>query len=352
MNNAPKFYFFSNRYAIRYHISKRLLERGWEKAERSSDAIFTDQNLILNDEISKNLEYKHLLAYLVKKHCSSVMPVTYCINDDNYLRIFSEIIYHFYTIDGKYEKIIPHLKWILKPSLLNNGDQIKLFNNIEEIKQYYTNTNRLGGEHVLQQYIADPDLIDGRKYTFRIPVILTNYAGVFLYRKGYVNISAFPYDPKEPFLNKKMHITNYVLDGELSKITQRPSDQLDNFDSTFNRMSEIVRQCIRALLKEYPAYLRPDQPKRFEIFGFDFVMDSSKRIWLLEINQGPDAPMYEDNAMKEILWNGFWENIIEDFVLPIANNTVAKNQFRSFSQVLSPSQCYSTVRHWLNRLLY
>ncbi len=332
-----KFYFFSTQKAIRFHISRKLLARGWEKATSAKEAIFADANLTLNDEILKHFEYKHLLAQLMEKAGKALMPLTYNINDDNCNEVFAKIIYTHYLTSQDND-----LKWILKPSMLNNGDHIKLFSHIEEVKKHYASSKRLGGEHVLQQYITNPALIAGRKFTFRMPVVLTNYAGVFLYKEGYINISALPFTLTDGFKDRKAHITNYVLDEEFANIEQRSTQTLENFSDQYQQMSVIVKACVKDLLKRFPYFLKPQKTKIFEIFGFDFMLDATGKIWLLEINQGPDAPTFEENCLDEIFWHKFWEDIIQDFVLPIAFNT-PQREYKNFSRLLSSHQCFS---HW------
>lgn len=338
------FHFFSYRPAIRFHIANQLMNRGWLKTEEIHQACFTDKNLILDDEISKNLEYKHLLAKLMAKHCPKFMPLTYSINDENAQEVFAKIRFQHYRPTGEAKE--KALKWILKPSMLNNGDFIKLFNHIDEVKRYYASSNRLGGEHVLQQYLSHPHLHLGRKYTFRLAVVLTNYAGVFLYKKGYINISAHPFTLEDNFQNKKIHITNYVLDGELSHIEQKLTDELADFAKVYQQMEEIVACVIKALLKTAPSYLKKREAKIFEIFGFDFMMDEQEKLWLLEINQGPDAPTFEENRMNALLWDPFWTDIIEDFVLPIALKTEPRNHYAHFTQVLTQKASYAWWRDW------
>jgi tubulin--tyrosine ligase len=345
----PSFYFFNDRTAIRFHIARRLLSLGWESVPRESEASFSDRHLSLNDEITLNLEYKHLLADLTQRYCPAIMPITYCVNDDNYSEVFSKMIYQHYMPQGNYAPNIKGLKWILKPSTLNNGDFIKLFNNVEELKKYYSQSNRLGGNHVVQQYLPNPALIDGRKYTFRMPVVFTNYVGIFLYRQGYINISAHPFDLEDGFVDRKVHITNYVLDGEFSHIEQRSTQKLANFAEIYSQMVTIVTAVTKALLKIAPGYLKPQATKIFEVFGFDFILDQQGKVWLLEINQGPDAPTFEDNVLSGILWDNFWTDIMEDFVLPIALQQSPKNNYQNFSQLLPATKCYSAWDNFLRR---
>ncbi len=344
-----RFHFFSYRPAIRFHIANQLMARGWEKTENPKEAIFNDKHLTLNDEVSKNLEYKHLLAQLMAKYCPHSIPVTYHITDNNYREVLAKIRYQHYLPTGESKQ--KDLKWILKPSMLNNGDFIKLFNHVEEIKKHYETSNRLGGSHVVQQYLSSPDLIEGRKYTFRVAGVFTNYAGIFLYKEGYVNISAHPFTLEDNMQNRKVHITNYLLEGELSHIEQRSTQQLENFPQIYQQMCEIVRCVIKALLKKEPTYLKRHHEKVFEIFGFDFILDAQGKLWLIEINQGPDAPTFEENRLDKILWQPFWQDIIEEFVLPIALETPPKKGYAHFTQVLSPKACYSRGRAFFAKII-
>lgn len=346
----PTFYFFSYVPAIRYHISRCLKERGWVEASNGASADFGDRHLSLNDEVSKNLEYKHLLAKLTEKIAPPVMPLTYPINDENADSVLAKIIYEHYLPDNQYQTTIPGLQWILKPSMLNNGDEIRLFNNIEEVKKHYASSKRLGGEHVLQQFISDPALIDGRKYTYRLHVVATNYAGVFMYDQGYINISALPYSKENNFASRKMVITNYVLDGVLSHIEQRTTTLLPDFAETYQQMYHIIRQVMQALLAKQPDYLKPQATPIFEIFGFDFTKDASGKLWLLEINQGPDMPTFEDNPLKAGLWQRFWQDIIEEFVIPCAQKVPPKSEYAHFKQVLTKKESYSAGRNFLHKL--
>lgn len=343
----PTFYFFEFRTATRFHISRKLLSLGWEKSHLPREATFGDHNLTLNDEISKHFEYKHLLAQLVDKYCPDIMPITYWVNDHNYKEVFAKIIYDHYMVNNQYGQNVKNLKWILKPSMLNNGDQIKLFNNIEELKKYYASAKRLGGDHVCQQYLPNPDLILSRKYTFRVSAVLTNYAGVFFYKQGYINISGYPFNLDDGFIMRKAHITNYVLDGEFANIEQRSTQTINNFEQIYQQMCSIVIATLKALLKEFPNFLKPQKTKIFEIFGFDFILDQNGKIWLLEINQSPDAPTFENNCLDDLLWKGFWQDIIDDFVLPIGLKVLPKNNYSHFTQLLSKNECYSPWRNVL-----
>lgn len=340
------FHFFSYHTALRFHISKRLQTLGWQKAALAHTALFSDRNLTLNDAVSKHLEQKDLLADLVNRYCPQIMPLTYTINDHNYEQVLAKITYDHYLIPKASDKAP---KWILKPALLNNGDNIKLFDDIEALRQYYAKPQRLGGAHIIQQYLTCPHLLAGRKYTFRITAILTNYAGVFLCRQGYVNMSNFAF--VDGFDNKKVHITNYVLDGEFANIEQRATQTLPNFEAIYPQIVAIVRAVIKGLLKKAPFYLKRQKVSAFELFGFDFMLDKAGKVWLLEVNQSPDAPTFEKNSLDTILWQPFWQHIVEDFVLPIAYKREPKDNYAYFTHLMTAKQSYAVCQHAWHGLL-
>lgn len=346
---GPSFHFNTYHTATRFHIARELKKRGWEKLERSP-ALFSEQNLSLNDEISQHFEYKHLLANLLQKHRVDFWPLTYTINDQNYSQVLSQMTLNHYMVDQVYQPNIPALKWILKPATLNNGDDIRLFNNIEELKKHFKSSARIGGEQVIQQYITNPALYQGRKFTYRVCSVFSNFVGVYLYKQGYANISAYPFNADDGFVNRKVHVTNYVLDGELSHIQQKLADSLPDFEKIYSQMVHIVRQCAEILLKEFPSYLKPGALRKIEFFGFDFILDDTAKLWLLEINQTPDCPIDSEHELMESLWYPYWEQIVGDFVLPAANHVAPQNNYGAFTLIIDKNRSYSKVKEWLSNL--
>ncbi len=152
------------------------------------------------------------------------------------------------------------------------------------------------------------------------------------------------------FINKKVHITNYVIDNEFANIEQRSTQDIPSFHKIYPQMCNIVKQILTALLKEHPEYLKPQKVKKFEIFGFDFMLDDKGKLWLLEINQAPDAPTFEENKLDPILWQPFWQDIIDEFVVPIALQTKPKTNYAHYQQILSANATYSLLRDWLKRI--
>lgn len=347
MNNT--YHFNTYHTATRFHYARELDKRGWDKTDLET-ADFCEKNLTLNDEIAKHFEYKHLLAELLQAAKVDFFPLSYSINDNNYSQVLSKITLKHYMINNVYHENVKDLKWILKPATLNNGDDIILFDNVEGLKKHFKSNNRLGGDHIIQRYVQNPSLYQGRKYTYRVWAIFTNCMGIYLYKQGYANVSAHQYNLEDGFKNRKIHITNYVLDGEMAYIDQFLADELPKFNNVYQQMFEIVKQCAKILLTKYPGFLKPTQHNVIEFFGFDFVLDDTGKLWLLEINQSPDCPIEHDENMMPKMWYPFWERIVDAFVLPMSTGIAPKNLEQFFTPVLSKRECYQVWRYLLSRL--
>lgn len=295
--------------SIRLHIARCLDEKGWKRLDEPHQALFHDDYMELDDVVSAHLEQKHLLWSLLRRHQLDWMPLTFPVNDLTYPKVLDDI-------KATVKESIPI--WFLKPALLNNGDEIVILHNIDQVADYFRSPKHLEGDHVLQRAVHPPALISGRKFTFRLSGILTNEPGVYLYDTGYLNISALLYEDGEDLTLKKRHVTNYLIEGKIAGIEQRLSSEYPQFKTQiYPKMMEIAKSTVLALLSEYPNYLKRDDKPKFEIFGFDFMLDQSGRLWLIEINQGPDFPVDPNHPLFKTLWDPFWHDVTNNFVLPL-----------------------------------
>jgi len=73
------------------------------------------------------------------------MPETYNINDHNWPSVLTTIAEKYYIKDNLLMDKVDNINWILKPSLLNNGQYIKIFSQIHQVEKHYLNPRRLGG---------------------------------------------------------------------------------------------------------------------------------------------------------------------------------------------------------------
>ncbi len=325
---STAFYFENTTSPAQFNLQKQLKKLGYDIASHKDDATFSDQHLQLNEAYTEILEFKHRLTWLVNKYCPHHMPVSYIINDENYPEILADI-------SDKYHD--ENLIWILKPSLLNNGEGIQIFQSLDEIATHFQSHQRFDGPHILQHYISSPHLLGNHKYSLRMFVIITNFNGAFLYPHGYLNISKQNYQASD-FDRLDIHLTNeHLSSANNSNVIQMPTTRIGHFNAVFPDIKKSISQIISALSNEVPLLTDSNPNPAFGIFGFDYLFDKELNLWLLEVNHGPCFPKQEPHILKKYLYNEFWLNITENFVIPMMQHEHHKINYQQIFNDISPT---------------
>jgi hypothetical protein len=307
-----------------FNLQQYLLQQGWCETSEDSKAHLSERHFQLNAHVTELLEYKHRLAKFVHQLNLDVMPLTYTINDFNCFEVIAHIAE---------SKPLRELTWILKPALLNNGQHIMIFPHVEDIEKHYLDPHRLGGEHVLQQYLDSPHLLNEHKYSIRMFSILTNDVGNYLYPYGYLNVARQLYQPTH-FTDLRPHLTNEHLCEEESNVMQVPTKPIPGFAYIYQQIKTILSSLSMGLCALYPDVFRQGSTRTLAIFGFDFLVDSDLRVWLLEANHGPCFPHDSAHPLQKPLYTDFWQAFITSFIVPIAKQTPTKNiQYQSFESL-------------------
>ena len=241
--------------------------------------------------------------------------------------------------------------WIVKAPNLNRGRGVKIFNNYNDIISYIkkiaegkiteselynikdnethynsekkekyineiTNENEYEAkdEHdciyqsskiIIQKYIEKPFLYKGRKCDIRIWVLITHKMKVYIFKEGHLKASSLNYN-KDDF-DSFIHITNYSLQKynksfakyeKGNEISFQTFQEFINENNGFNfreeifpKFTEIVK--LTALSVKNKINLN-NSNYCFEIFGYDFMMDEEKNVYLIEINTNPGLEISSD----------------------------------------------------------
>lgn len=310
MQKKYHYYFKQPLGPTQFNLIQQLNAQGWKSTWLKSRALFGDTNLDFHKEAAECLEFKHNLAQLLQVYgLEEFMPLSFCINDFNWPHILNKL---------------PDGPWILKPSLLNNGQHLKIFDTIHAIKAHFLTKNRLGGEHVLQQYIASPHLLrDQRKYSIRVFLLLTNDKGAYLYPEGYFNVAKHPY-VLGSYDDLRPHFTNEHLYATTANVIQIPTNQFAWFPPFYETLQNQTRHLVAALCQKYPKAFQqqPGEPTKLGLFGLDFMIDSTSRLWFLEANHGPCFPTEATHPLQAALYRPFWKTLMTHFVLPPSLQTL------------------------------
>lgn len=175
---------------------------------------------------------------------------------------------------------------------------------------------------IVCHYLDDPFLINGFKFDLRIYVLITSIhpLRIYMYQEGLVRFATAKYDPTDfsSKCNRFIHLTNYSVNKNnenfiantnsnqdntgskwsLSALKSYFQSQNINTDIIIERMEEIIVKTILSIENTTYSAFDSQVPYRnncFELLGFDILLDSHLRPWLLEVNLSPslnlDSPL-------------------------------------------------------------
>lgn len=196
--------------------------------------------------------------------------------------------------------------WIVKPLMLFGGQGIRLTESLSDIP-------REDG-YVVQRYIANPCLVDGKKSHIRLYMLISsvNPLRIYLFRDGIVRFAPEPYRRAAGWLDRPgIHITNTALhvdhpdlvlsddpDEEASGNIWSLSAFLDHlgregasvsslwsrFEDLATRLALVIRHT--GLFREQA---RQPMPHAYppKLLGMDVLLDETLQPWLMEIQRTP-----------------------------------------------------------------
>lgn len=210
-----------------------------------------------------------------------------------------------------YMKTHKSASFIAKPDNGCQGKGIFLFQNQSDIP------NR-GADLVVQKYLSCPFLINNYKFDFRVYVLVTSVEPlrIMIYRDGLARFATSKYEAplNTNIKDMRMHLTNYAINKDSDNFVREGSmgskrtissvlDEIEKIKGVdknliWAKISDIV---IKTILVVQPQLSRnidnwfpkEDSPMRgigsqcFEILGFDVMLDSKLKPWVLEVNHSP-----------------------------------------------------------------
>ncbi|XP_067949884.1 tubulin--tyrosine ligase-like [Watersipora subatra] len=193
--------------------------------------------------------------------------------------------------------------WIAKISTGSKGLGIIISRNIQEL---LSAIDGQGQSHIVQRYIETPLLLPkNRKFDIRVWVLLDQQYNVYIYREGVVRTCSDAYDPHD-ITKLTSHLSNHCLQEQLSPnfglyepnneiffsefdsiLTQISSGRCSLYTDILPQVDKVVSECLLAIqTKISPTGF---DYQSFQLFGFDFLLDDTYKVWLLEINGAPAA---------------------------------------------------------------
>eukprot|EP00656_Telonema_subtile_P049174 TRINITY_DN6045_c0_g1_i1.p1 TRINITY_DN6045_c0_g1~~TRINITY_DN6045_c0_g1_i1.p1 ORF type:complete len:494 (+),score=72.04 TRINITY_DN6045_c0_g1_i1:140-1621(+) len=192
--------------------------------------------------------------------------------------------------------------WILKPSDASRGVGISVLPSAHEVLEKLQRKPR---EWVVQQYITDPMLLNGRKFDLRLFVLVDAKHRAWVYHHAYARTAVAAYSsdiPKSKQRMKLSHLTNTAVQSKagqgfgareegnqltLEDLERALGEQgvcIDLDGRLWPKLCEVVAASVEAVAGTLNS---TGVEHCFELYGYDFMLDQSQNTWLLEVNSNP-----------------------------------------------------------------
>lgn len=139
---------------------------------------------------------------------------------------------------------------------------------------------------VISQYIQNPKLIQGRKFHYRVHILMTTWNTISIFPLSHVVTARDEYKNSD-FGNKAIHDTH--AKSTIGMITENISD--------IPGMSDMLTEIANRLLT-LPTSVWPDQDFGYIVFAPDILRDDDDKLHLLEINTRPGMLLATDWDFK------------------------------------------------------
>lgn len=210
-------------------------------------------------------------------------------------------------------------KMILKPPASARGNGITVINKWSQIpKSAKVKKRRAFNKALLivQQYISDPCLLfNGSKFDLRVYVLVTSFhpLRLFIYEEGLVRFASERYNSNQESLSDPfVHLTNYSI-NKINTAYRSNNDQASNqghkwslstlwrylnerslsdvnVDHLKAKINDMVIKTVIASEDQINKLTKKYVKSRYtcyELLGFDILIDSNFKPWLLEVNISP-----------------------------------------------------------------
>ncbi|RLN10454.1 hypothetical protein BBJ28_00022743 [Nothophytophthora sp. Chile5] len=200
-------------------------------------------------------------------------------------------------------------RWIMKPVGKAQGRGIFLFEKLSDISDWKREPTWKGDgalqaktadTYIVQKYVESPYLLGGKKFDLRLYVLVSSFSPLsfWIYRAGFARFSHARYSQRKGDMdNLFMHLTNASVQKEAASYDERlgckwPLHSLKLFliskhgQEAVDRLFHGIQTLITRSLLAVQQVIIQDR-HCFELYGYDVLVDSALKPWLIEVNASP-----------------------------------------------------------------
>lgn len=187
-------------FTILYTISRTFQKPVIRELANSTNALVSAIRYSFTITGAKKGQLTNFRSFFAKHGCNlrdlEVMPRSFLLDDPKDCTEFF-----------KYSQLRPLFWWILKPSKGYGGEGITIHKNMSHFYKNYAVCSQTKEQFVVQEYLSDLLLIEGRKFDVRAFVLIAGTSPYILfYHEGYLRLSMEKFDTTKG--GSSMHLTN------------------------------------------------------------------------------------------------------------------------------------------------
>ena len=287
----------------------------------------------------KALIRKHYLANTVRHYAAknpdsalaAAFPQSYLLEVD-YAEFLDDALDEAYELRQEIEE--GGKTWILKPSMSDKGQGIRLFETVDQLQAIFDSFEEAESDDeddqdadngkdsddngviisqlrhfVVQEYQREPLLLEEysrRKFHLRVYIVCQGNLKVYVYENIlalFADASYVAPDSNDEIMDLAGHLTNTCLQEGKDPLVV-PFWQLKGLDdkqkeSVFAQVKQISGQLFQAAASVDRINFQPME-NAIEIFGVDFLVNQDLSVKLLEVNSYPDFKQTGD-SLKELI---------------------------------------------------
>ena len=290
----------------------------------------------------KSLIRKHFLANTVHHYVAKnpllvltkAVPETFQLEVD-YAEFLDDALDECYELRQELET--GKDTWILKPSMSDKGQGIRLFKTVEQLQAIFDSFELESDDEeengvivsqlrhfIVQKYISNPLLLDqynNRKFHLRTYVVCAGNLLVYVYKDILCLFADSPYtqpDGSETEVAMDGHLTNTCIQGSEPLVVPFWDLEYQKKDVIFDQVKEITADLFKAAVNVDRMNFQP-LDNAIEIYGIDFLVANDNQVSLLEVNAYPDFKQ-TGRELKTII-DTLFEQTLTTLVGPLISQT-------------------------------